>query len=83
MKLNEEEQKACDYYRRKFADGTLGCNYCPSLYCKADCTEKEWESREKERRMNMCRKGIPCEYATINGFCQLTACLKHLRERKE
>lgn len=36
-----------------------------------------------ERRMNFCRKGIPCEYATINGFCQLTACLKHLRERKE
>ena len=30
--------------------------------------------------MNVCRKGIPCEYATINGFCQLTACLKHLRE---
>ena len=38
---------------------------------------------ERGRKVNICRKGIPCEYATINGFCQLTACLKHLRERKE
>lgn len=32
--------------------------------------------------MYMCRKGIPCVYATINGYCQITACIRKIRERK-
>lgn len=58
MKLKEEEQKICDYYRREFPDGKVGCNYCPlvidrrSLFCKFDCTEKEWAAHASLKEKN-------------------------------
>lgn len=51
MTLNEEEQKICDYYSQRFADGKVGCSRCPLVVderdcvCKANCTEEEWAER--------------------------------------
>ena len=39
--------------------------------------------RKGRRMMYICRKGILCVYATINGYCQFTACIRKIRERKE
>lgn len=54
MTLNEEEQKVCDYYGQRFADGKVGCSRCPLVVderyciCKANCTEEEWAERKEE-----------------------------------
>ena len=54
MTLNEEEQKICDYYGQRFADGKVGCSRCPLVVderdcvCKANCTEEEWAERREE-----------------------------------
>lgn len=54
MNLTEEEQKICNYYRQRFADGKVGCSRCPLVVdekwcvCKTNCTEKEWAERKEE-----------------------------------